>query len=81
MRPLNTTVRRLKTSRIEFISNVGSLHIGPLLLHTSPFQPVVQVVLCIVKNLKKYEIFYGTQYDPNGRTVVLSIFSMGKMVI
>jgi hypothetical protein len=38
-----------KTIRIELISTVRSLHIGHFLLHTSPFQLVVQVVLCTVK--------------------------------
>jgi hypothetical protein len=37
IRHMNTTIRQLKTGRIELILIVGSLHISLFLLHTSPF--------------------------------------------
>jgi hypothetical protein len=41
--PMNTTHTTLrKTGGTGLISTVESLHIGPFILHTSPFQPVVQ---------------------------------------
>jgi hypothetical protein len=40
--PMNPTHTTLKNSGTELISTVGSLHICPFILHTSPFQPVVQ---------------------------------------
>jgi hypothetical protein len=41
--PMNTTHTTLKkTGGIELISTVRSLHIGPFILNTSPFQLVAQ---------------------------------------
>jgi hypothetical protein len=51
---MNTTRTTLKkTGGTKLISTVGFLHIGPFILHTSPFQPWYRVVLCTVKNLNQ----------------------------
>jgi hypothetical protein len=47
---MSTTHTTLKNGDTELISTVGSLHIDPFLLHTSPFQPVVQSGIVYHKN-------------------------------
>jgi hypothetical protein len=41
-----------KTGGTKLISTVGSLHIGPFILHTGPFQPVVQSGIVYLKYLE-----------------------------
>jgi hypothetical protein len=65
MNPTHTMQK--KNSGTELISTVGSLHIGPFILHTSPFQPVVHsgiayrkkpqsAILAFEKTHKEYNI-------------------------
>jgi hypothetical protein len=56
---MNTIILQLKkTSSIELISAVGSLHVDPFLLHIGVLsQSVVHVVLCAVKDLSRTQLF------------------------
>jgi hypothetical protein len=51
---MNHSYHAKKTGGTELISIVGSLHIDPFILHTKPFQLVVQGGIVYRKNLKAF---------------------------